>query len=101
MPLASFLSPPNDFQYHNFVDEKNCFIDVFEEVEVHWKGDAPFAQFMRTNACWVVEIVDQYATYGAFPQYDAEQLMALLYEDGIQWSALKKLCHESLDKRSS
>ena len=101
MPLESFLSPPNDFQYHNFVDEKNRFIDVFEEVEIRRKGDSPFAQFMRTNACRVIEIVDQYADYGAFPRYDAERLMVLLYGDGIQWSALKKLCHESLDKRSS
>jgi hypothetical protein len=98
MPLESFLTPPNDFQYHNFVDEKRRFIDIFEEVEICGKGNSPFAHFMRTNPCRIVEIVDQYASYGAFPQYDAERLMALLYGDEIQWSDLKKLCRQSLDK---
>ena len=97
MPMESFLTPLHDFQYHQFVDEKNHFVDIFEEVERSWKGIAPLAQFMRSNACRIVEIVDQYASYCAFPHYDAERLAGLLYGDGIQWGELKNLCFEWLD----
>jgi hypothetical protein len=84
MPWESFLAPPTDFQYHQFVDEKNRFIDVFEQVERSGgEGKTPFTRFMRSDACRIIEIVDQYASYGGFPQYDAERLMGLLYGEDI------------------
>jgi Phosphotransferase enzyme family len=97
MPMESFLATPTDFRYHQFVDDKIHFTDIFEEVEQSWKGSAPFAQFMRSNACRIVEIVDQYASYGNFPQRDAERLVRLVYGEDIQWGALKILCREWLD----
>jgi hypothetical protein len=98
MPLESLLTPPSDVQHSPFVDAKKHFIDVFEQVEISREGNAPYTQFMRSNACEFVEIVDRSVSYANFPPHDAERLMVLLYGDGFQWSDLKKLCRGWLEK---
>jgi len=95
LPWESFLLPPCDFPCMVvFQEERALYIDVFERVEKERNGKVLFAEYMRSKAARIAEMVNMYV-YN-FPEPYAERLTQLLYGDDMTWEQVKEKCREWL-----
>jgi len=99
MPLESFLQPIDDVQRPMWEEDRKRFLDIFEEVEISINGTAPFARFMKSDACCLAGIVDSGMSAGNFPERSAIRLMRFLYGQDMEWDKVKEICRENLHDR--
>jgi len=77
-----------------FQEERALYIDVFERVEKERNGKVMFAEYMRSKAARIAQMVNMYV-YNFSEPY-AERLTQLLYGDDMTWEQVKEKCREWL-----
>ena len=82
-PWQSFVVPPNQFESIEFLEQRNLYIEVFEEVERSQNPDMPLSKMMKHSNCEITELIDGYYGWQKFPGGYALRLARLVFGDAI------------------
>jgi hypothetical protein len=93
VPWETFMAPPKALDSQMYGERRKMYIDIFEEKELARTGNNKIANFMRSPASEIVDLVDdEYISMGnRFPAIRAARLAQLVYGEDTSWEDVKKM----------
>jgi isoamyl acetate esterase len=96
LPWQSFLVPPRGLDPCTFIERRTLYINIFEAKEKKETGDTCLSHFMRSRACEIVELVDDYHGWGnSFPKHAAIRLAELVFGINTKWEDVQRMYLEA------
>jgi aminoglycoside phosphotransferase (APT) family kinase protein len=86
--FASRINAAGDIQLHS----RNLFISIFEQEERKFDSTTPLANFMRSKAGRMAELVESFQyvnTRPGIPRFDVYELVTLMYGEEVKWEDIK------------
>jgi len=83
VPWQTFVVPPNQFDALCYPENRQVYLDVFEEVERLQDPEIPITKLMRD--CEIMDLVESYHSWGAFLEWRALALAYLVFERETTW----------------
>lgn len=83
VPWQTFVVPPNQFDALCYSENRQVYLDVFEEVERLQNPEIPITKLMRD--CEIMDLLESYHGWGAFVEWRALALACLVFGREVTW----------------
>jgi len=83
VPWQTFVVPPNQFDALCYPENRQVYLDVFEEVERLQNPEIPLTKLMRD--CEIMDLLESYHGWAAFVEWRALALARLVFGRDATW----------------
>lgn len=83
VPWQSFVVPPNQFDSLSYPENRNLYLEIFEEVERARDKEIRLTKMMRN--CEIAELLESYHGWASFVEWRAVGLARLVFGKTVTW----------------